>query len=221
MHSIDQYTLTIDGQDYIAQTLIVTDHFENERYILGLKPSPLEAVEKLPPLPPAPKSPDRVAGETAEEREAKVKAWRQQDREHKQLVAERQKLIDRAFEMAMRPAVVSPEDERTFANSSHGWAYRLWKCLRPNHPELTISDVAGLMETGTVQQGQEFFFDVIDTISKCEQEHLLKNCNGRKQPANQDESSGLNFHGGGSTLTSAGCTSGDQMSLETSPGTTH
>lgn len=167
--------LTIGGKQYQLRPKVLAEYAEREAYICSLKPNPLQVLEQLPALPAIPPPIMRGNDEPLDE-------YNQRRIEHTARVARidaqhkaRQALIDRAFREATQPQVVSFEDENKFDNSMHGIAWKLWRALRQDHPEIaSVQHALDLIE----QAGTEALGEINARLDEAEESALLKNSAG-------------------------------------------
>lgn len=188
--------LTIDGKVYTLKPMVLGEYAEREAYILSRKPSPFEALEKMPPVPDRPKpiikGKDETDGEYASRRHEYTKELEQHERQSKL----RDELTKRAFKEAMQPQFVSIEEDNAFDNSLHGIAWKLWRALRDNHPEINgVQAALDLLE----KAGDDKLLDITEKLDKSEEKDILGNSNGPTTGPAEDHASA--FRGDGSTAT--------------------
>jgi len=188
--------LTIDGKTYTLTPMILGEYAEREAYILSRKPSPFEALEKLPPVPDRPKPIIKGEDETAEEYAARRHEYNTALKQHENQVKLRDELTKQAFTMAMQPQFVSIEEDNAFDNSLHGIAWKLWRALRKHHPEVDgVQSALNLLE----KAGSDSMKDITDKLDQSEEKDLLGNSNG-PTTGQRDQSDG-GFRGDGFTAT--------------------
>lgn len=188
--------LTINGRVYTLSPMVLGEYAERENYILSRKPSPFEALEKLPPVVERPKAIRKEPGESDSEYANRRHEYNQQLEKHERQTRLREELTKRAFKEAMQPQFVSFEEDNAFDNSLHGIAWKLWRALRDNHPEIDgVQAALDLLE----EAGDEALKDITDKLDKSEEKDLLGNSDGPTtgQAVGQENV----FHGVGSTAT--------------------
>lgn len=140
-------TREINGKRYTFDVLRLKDHAERERYILSLKPSPLDLLNQLPDLPDPPALPQGAPSPDASPEE--LKEWAERVREfdrarsrYERLKSERDAIRRDLISQASRPSVVTMQDEMEFDRSLHGQAYSIYLAMRKHHPEINSKDAA-------------------------------------------------------------------------------
>lgn len=169
--------ITIGGKRYTLRPQVLAEYAERERYILSLKPNPIEVAAKSPP-------------------------------------EVRDQLLERAWSEATRPQIVTMDEESRFDASMHGIAWRFWRAVRRDHPEVAgVQDALDLIET----LGNDRFGILLDALSEAEEKDILGNSDGRKagpqQPTSDADTS--EFRGHKSTEDSASVTAGDSVTSTT------
>lgn len=98
-----------------------------------------------------------------------------------------QKLIDQA----MKPRLVTFDEEMAFDSSLHGTAYRFWQALKPHHPEIeSIRDAYELID----QMGGARLAELQAKLNGADERDLLGKSQGsgttNHPPADESESRG-------------------------------
>lgn len=168
--------LTIAGRQYTATVRILGEYAAQERYLLDLRPNPLEVIEKLPPLPPAPVCPPPIPpssplelhqrhGQELAAHQLKKHAW-------DELRDRRAAMEKKAWDLALAPAVISLEEMSRFELSLHGIGYRLWRALRMHHPEIdSVQAALDLLD----EHGTNNLSSVLDALDQSEEKDILGN----------------------------------------------
>ena len=191
--------IEIDGNKYTVEPMVLAEYAERESYILRLKPNPLEVLASLPPLPPAPQVPVppdvKDGAEGAAAYRPKLAAYQAEKARYEQLVSQRARLEERAWKEATRPRCVTVEEEQQFDNSLHGIAWRLYRSLRRNHPEIDgVQAALDLIE----RAGNSNLAHIVETLDHAEERDIVGNSGAPTEPgaSDQDASHGLPSTGG-------------------------
>lgn len=188
-------TLTINGRVYTLKPMVLGEYAEREAYILSRKPSPFEALEKLPPIPERPQPVIRGSGESHEAYATRRHEYTKAVEQHEHQKRLRDELTKIAFQQAMQPQFVSIEEDNAFDNSLHGIAWKLWRALRDNHPEIDgVQAALDLLE----EAGDEALKDITEKLDQSEEKDLLGNSDGPNQGPQESE---VESRGDGSTAT--------------------
>lgn len=185
-------TGTIAGKRYTLDVLTLAEMGEQERYILSLKPNPLNVLATLEPLedpPEIPIPPDVKEGPAAAQAYGVVLAkYQREKRRYDQLVAQRARIEKQAWQQSLLPQVVSFEDAAYFEQSLHGIAYSLFRALRRNHPEINgIEAALALID----RHGGKNISEIINLLRGLDEGDKLKNSNGPEgDRAEADDSPG-------------------------------
>ena len=168
--------IQIDGQTYTVEPMVLAEYAERESYILALKPNPLDVIASLPPLPPEPQVPvppdSKQGAEGAAAYRPKLAAYQREKAQYEQLLAQRARLEERAWKEATKPRCVTVEEEQQFDNSLHGIAWRLYRSLRRNHPEIDgVQAALDLIE----RAGNQKLGQIVATLDQAEERDILGN----------------------------------------------
>lgn len=168
--------LTVNGKAYTVEPQVLAEYAERESYILALKPHPLDVIEHLPPLPAAPQVPDppdpQAGAEGAKAYAPKLAAFQRAKAVYDHHVATRARLESRAWSEAMRPRIVTVEDEQHFDSSLHGIAWRLWRAVRKHHPEInSVQAALDLIESA----GTPALPNIVEALEQAEEKDILGN----------------------------------------------
>lgn len=194
-------TFELNGKTYTMTPKVLDEYAERERYILNLKPHPLTLLDQLTPLPPPPTMPippDNLTDIAALKKHRDEIARYQQDKlNHDAAINRREKLEQSLRKEAMRPQVVSFEDDQLFDQSLHGIAFKLWRALRDHHPEIdSVQAALSLLE----QIGDQRLVEINSKLDLAEEKDTLGNSNG----SGRAEPTPAEYHGGTSTANSPG-----------------
>lgn len=200
------HSITIGGTTYTLKPKVLDEYAEREEYILSRTPNPLLLLSDLPELPAAPVQPvppDTGATDVeVAEFSQKLAAYQRQKRTFEQQVAQRVRLEQQAWQEAKRPRFVSFEDEQLFDRSLHGIAWRFWRAVRENHPEVNGVQAALLL---IQKMGDARLPELMRLLEKSEEKDLLGNSSAVTQAAANSE-----LPGDTSTPSSHTTTAGDQ-----------
>lgn len=166
--------LEINGKAYTLKPMILAEYAEREAYILSRRPSPLEAIERLPPIE-RPSPVHRRKDETPEEYEPRRRKWLADIEEFERKSKLRDELTKRAFKEALQPQFVSIDEDNAFDNSLHGIAWKLWRALRDNHPEIdSVQAALDLLESA----GSDRMGEINSALEQSQDEDILGNSSG-------------------------------------------
>lgn len=177
-------TFDLNGKTYTMVPKILADYAEREKYILSLKPHPLELLDQLPPLPespPLPVPPDNLNNTDALKlHRDQVADYHREKARHDAAVARRERLEAALRREAARPQVVSFEDDREFDQSLHGIAFKLWRSIRENHPEIDgVQAALDLLE----QMGEARLGEINNKLDLVDEKDILGNSSGSGGPS--------------------------------------
>lgn len=80
-----------------------------------------------------------------------------------------------ALEAATKPQFIALDEDAAFDQSLHGIAWRLWRALRTNHPEIDgVQAALDLIEAA----GQQRLAEIADKLDGAEEKDALKNSAG-------------------------------------------
>lgn len=168
-------TIVIDDKKYHLKPKVLDDYAERESYICSLKPNPLLIIESLPLLEERPLPIMRANGEAMDAYNLRLAAHKRKTKEIDAKHEARQLMIDRAMIEASKPKICSFDDENAFDSSLHGIAWKFWRALREDHPEIdSVQAAMSLIE----KAGTAALKDINAKLDITEEKDILKNSDG-------------------------------------------